>query len=389
MSAAPLAVEETVGLRSDAKAIWSALVNATSTWNELSPEVFRGLDWQTLIEAAEYHGVVPIVCHRVLQSSFAKMLAPEIRDQLRRRLQGDLVRSLPLIGEVSCVVETFGRAGVLIVPYKGPVLAEQLWGDSALRVCDDLDFLVEKRCVEQAGVLLDQFGYSRVSPVAPQLRPALLRNASEERFQHQDSGLLLELQWSPAPRVFAVEYDVEPMWQRLTSIPFAVKSVPAPMPEDLLMLLSIHGWKHNWSRLLWVGDIAQLLRAHDLDWERLHTDCRSQRNVRLLSLALRMVHRVFGLAVPKLFAFDDVALDALATELVDRMTLMNPCGYRDWHRCMLAARDSQLDRARQITKFFVTPGLADYAACKLPAWANPGYRLVRLGRLIFHARKHQ
>jgi len=388
VSAALIDVEQTFTGRSDATSIWDALVNATATWTEVAPELFRNLDWPKLIEEAEYHGVLPVVCQRVLQSSFARTLAPELRDRLRRRFQADLVRSLPLIGEVGRVVGEFERAGVPIIPYKGPVLAEQLWGDPALRVCDDLDFLVEKRSVEEAGVLLDRLGYRRVAPIAPHLRPALLRNASEEQFQHRETGLLLELQWSPAPRVFAVRYDAGAMWNRVGSTSFAGRSVLVPSADDLLILLCIHGWKHNWSRLLWLGDIAQLLRSSDLDWDRLYFDCRSQRNVRLLSLALRMVNRVYGIAVPKRFDFDDPVLDKLVTELVDRMIAIKPCGYRDWHRCMLAARDSQIDRVRQLATFFLTPGLADYATIDLPGWAKGGYRLVRLGRLA-RGRQHE
>jgi len=386
MSAAPIAVESEVGLRGDTFAIWSALVNATASWSELSSGLFRDLDWPKLIEAAEYHGVLPIVCQRVLQSPLPRTMAPEVLDQLRRRFHADLVRSVPLIGKVGRVVEAFDREGLPIIPYKGPVLAQQLWGDPTLRVCDDLDFLVEKRSVEQAGVLLDRLGYRRVSPIARHLQAALLRNASEEQFQHRETGLLLELQWSPAPRVLAVRYGPDQVWRRLMSIPFAGGSALAPSPEDLLMLLSIHGWKHNWNRLLWLGDIAQLLRSSDLDWDRLIHDCRLQRHVRLLSLALRMTNRVYGVTVPEPFAFDDPALDRLVDELVNRMTTISPCSYRDWHRCMLAARDSQIDRMRQMTTFFFTPGLADYDACKLPAWATAGYRLVRLGRLVLHAR---
>ena len=388
MSAALIAVEPEADLRSDATSVWNAIVSATATWKELSSELFRDLDWPKLIEAAEYHGIVPIVCQRVLQSQLSRKLNTEVRERLRRRFQVDLVRGLPLVGEVGRVVEQFERAGVPIIPYKGPVLAEHLWGDPALRVCDDLDFLVEKRNVEEAGVLLDRLGYRRMALIAPHLRSALLRNASEEQFQHRETGLLLELQWSPAPRVFAVRHDAAATWQRLSSTSFVGRSVLVPSAEDLLMLLSIHGWKHNWSRLLWVGDVAQLLRSAELDWDRLMAACRSLRNVRLLSLALRMVDRVYGIAVPSQFGFDDRALDALVTELVDRMIQIKPYGYRDWHRCMLAARDSHLDRARQVATFFFTPGLADYATIDLPSWARGGYRLVRMGRLA-QGRRHE
>ena len=71
------------------------------------------------------------------------------------------------------------------------------------------------------------------------------------------------------------------------------------------MLLSIHGWKHNWGRLIWLGDIAQLMRTSNIDWDRLFSDCTRNRNVRLLALALRMSERVFGTTVPRKFDFLD------------------------------------------------------------------------------------
>lgn len=385
MSAKAVSIQERAAPRAGSMDVFAALINATATWSEIPVAPFQDLDWPTLVQSAEYHGVLPIVCERVLESTVASSLAPEVGSDLRRRFQANLVRALPLESEVIRVVEEFERTGVPIIPYKGPVMAEHLWGNSALRVCDDLDFLVEKRNVERAGELLGRLGYRRVSPVASHLRAALLRNASEEQFQHRETGLLLELQWSPAPSVLAVRCNTERVWRRAVSRPLNGRAVLEPSPEDLLVLLSIHGWKHNWSRLIWVGDIAHLLHAHGLDWDRVYAECREQRNVRLLSLALRMVHRVYALTVPKPFAFRDAGLDRLVVELVERMTAMNPCVYRDWHRCMLAARDSRVDGAKQMASFFLTPGLADYGACRLPGWASGGYRAVRLARLVTNA----
>lgn len=386
MSAPAIAVERNVLARQDATEIWTALVNSTATWNEISTEVFRDLDWQKLTEAAEHHGVFPVLCSRIFQSPVVNSLAAEVRERLRRRSHAYLLRSLPLIDEVLRIVAGFERAGVAVIPYKGPALAEQLWGDATLRVCDDLDFFVEEKAVDQAGEVLDRLDYRRVSPVAPHLRRALVRNASEEQFRHRETGLLVELQWSPAPRVFAIGYDSGAMWKRAVKQSLNGRSVLAPAPEDLLMLLSIHGWKHNWSKLIWVGDVAQLLLSHHFDWDRLFAVSRATGNARLVALALRMANRLFGIVVPKPFDFPDPALDALVSELISHMVSNRLCNYRNWHRYMLAARDSATDRARQITSFLLTPGLGEYATCELPAWASFGYRAVRVGRLLLGGR---
>lgn len=387
MSAVSIAIEPPKTLRSDSNVIWQALVSATATWAEIVPEYFDDIDWAKLILDAEYHGVLPIVARRVLESRLAQAIPLKIKEQLRHSVEASLARGLPLLAEVQRIARAFRAGDVLVIPYKGPVMAEQLWGDAALRECADLDFLIEKKNVDRAGDILDQMGYSQLAPVARHLRPALVKNASEEQFKHRESGLLLELQWSPAPRVFALRFDGGRLWQRTREISCGGELMPAPSPEYLLMLLSIHGWKHNWGRLIWLGDIAQLLRTSQIDWHVVFETCRRDRNLRLLSLALHMSHRVFDTLIPEPFAFRDSALDELVNELVERLRDVQPCGYRDWHRCMLLARDGRWDQMRQLATFFFTPGLADYATCSLPAWASVGYRLIRVGRLLKHPRQ--
>jgi hypothetical protein len=360
VSAAIALAPEISFLRARDEELWTALVNAASTWCEVSPALFADIDWDALIAVARYHGVMPILTQRVLESAIP--LDPATRDKLRRSYQANLIRSLPLADEILRIVTACTDRGIRIIPYKGPVLAESLWGNAALRECADLDFLIEEQNADRAGDLLHSLGYRRVSPLPPHLHQALLRNASEEQFRHRDTGLLLELQWSPAPRVFALNFDAAQFWTRPHQVLFSGHSVLGLSSEDLFMLLAIHGWKHNWERLIWVGDIAQLMRSATLDWDRLLAGSNQASCFRLLSLALRMVDRVFGIAPPHQFVSPDPALDRLAGELQRRMIGCRPCAYLDWHRCMLPARDSPFDRVRQLTTFFAgrPPDIASF-----------------------------
>jgi hypothetical protein len=360
----------------------AALVNATASWNEVDDRLYQSVDWEAFEEAGRYHGVLPLASHHILESSLGRTLSLETRARLRQHCHDNLARSFGFYQELLRIVSAFDRSEIAIMPYKGPAFAEEFWGSFALRECSDLDFLVQPHSVEEAGEALMDLGYRRVIPIAKHLRRALVRNASEEQYRHIDTGLLLELQWSPAPRVFATRFDVDGMWRRAGRLALQGQIATKPAPEDLLLLLAIHGWKHNWSRLIWVADLAQLLRRSDLNWNLILESARRTRNLKVLTLALQVVYLTFNLALPTALAKPEPEIVRVAEMLTRRMFLMQPCKYMDWHRFMLETRDTALDRVNQVARFLLTPGLGEYAACDLPSWCSSGYRAVRLMRVL-------
>ena len=66
----------------------------------------------------------------------------DAREELEGRAQANRLRDLELTGELARLLDRFRRDGIAAVPYKGPVLAAQAYGDVALREFVDLDILV-------------------------------------------------------------------------------------------------------------------------------------------------------------------------------------------------------------------------------------------------------
>lgn len=356
---------------------YRALVDVSSPDRAVDQAQLDTMDWESLFRLARHHSLTPLLAHRLLESRIS--LPSHVRARLRSDFQANMIRNFGLLEETKRILSSWSAEGIRAIPYKGPVLAEQLWGSFALRECSDLDFLVPRSEINCAGEALGRIGYRRVFPVADSLRPNLLRNASEEQFKHPESGILLELQWAPAPRTLAIAFDEDQMWRRATSILVAGEVVSAPHPEDLVALLAIHGWKHNWSKLIWIADLAAVLRCYDINWERIQESaCRSGWK-RILLLGLEMVRRVYG----ALYAdYDDPFLLALAQELEQNLRQAKNNSYLDWHRNMLRARDSRFSQMRQLANFIFTPGLGEYASSALPGWAAPGYRVIRLARVL-------
>ncbi len=181
----------------------------------------RRLDWSEVIRLAEHHGVLPLVAHTLIESGSRKMvpenareLPPEIERSLRSAYEANLRRSLWFTAELARIMQHFERRELRALPYKGPVLAQSLYHDQALRSFSDLDFLISPADFERAKQTL---GRNRISPLcryAPAVERFWLRTGYERSFDGAAGANLVELQWALLPHFYAVDLPVEDLLAR-------------------------------------------------------------------------------------------------------------------------------------------------------------------------------
>ena len=194
----------------------------------------------------------------------------------------------------------------------------------------------------------------------------------------------LELQWGIAPKCFAVDLEIDACWQRAQPSEFGGQPTLAFAAEDLLLILCIHGWKHAWNRLLWVADIARLIRkSTTLDWTALRLRARNSGTDGILLLGLLLAQKLFGVTLPCEIVTETLGATQtarLANESIRYMQTLAQPTYTGWHQYMLGARERRGDQIRHISRFLLTPGIGDWDAVRLPKFVSPLYRLVRLAQ---------
>src|SRR5262249_28128936 len=79
-----------------------------------------------------------------LCGSFSQACPEGIADRLRAFLRVNASRNLLLAHELLRVIDLLGANGIRAIPYKGPLLASQVYGDLGLRLFSDLDILVHE-----------------------------------------------------------------------------------------------------------------------------------------------------------------------------------------------------------------------------------------------------
>jgi hypothetical protein len=336
-------------------------------------EIPADLEWPRFLDLAAAHGLRPLVYWRLREVS------PRVA-ALGEWFQANAQHNLALTAELVRVTTRLRNAGVEAVSFKGPALAAQLHGNVALRESTDIDLFVRAEQVPRVKEVLASLPYRPSQQLTPQQERAFLRSGCELTFDH-DAGFCLDVHWQAAPAHFCARLP-EAVWNRLQALSIAGAELRVFAPEDLLVLLSIHGTKHLWRRLVWVEDVAALARMK-LDWDALWRCAREMRARRMVLLGLRLACELLGAPLPPEVARAASSFDqSVKRIMVDVRRGADPMqvSVAD-HRFLMGLRDSRRDQARYLLGLAFTPAVADWET--LPSSSRvPGlYRLVRVARL--------
>jgi hypothetical protein len=346
------------------------------------------VDWKSVLRLADHHGTLSLLHQNlsrfgglVPSSALASALA-----SLRERYERNVHRSLFLAGELVRILDCVDRIGAEAIPYKGVVLSEVYYGDMALRQSGDMDLFVRKRDVARIRSAVRDLGYTPRMAVPEDAEANYIASGYEWTFDSPAGRNLLELQWALQPRFYAVDYDMDGLFERAVGVTVAGRRVKTPSPEDLLLVLSVHAAKHAWERLIWLCDIAQILKREELNWDLVQARAREFGIERILHVTLLLAKRFLVTHVPEPIEqslLKDRGAQAFADEIAANVAA--GVSYEEeqvsYFRLMMRLRERRVDRLRFLARLTFTPGPGEWEVIRLPRALFPLYRVVRLARL--------
>jgi Uncharacterised nucleotidyltransferase len=261
-----------------------------ATGARLRTALQRDIDWEQVLRTAELQKVTPLL-HAHLSRLQPEHLPPPVAEELRRRARGIARLNLVLVAELQRVLALLEQHGIPAVAFKGAAVALSAYGNLGLRQFGDLDILVRRPDMRKAQELLAQLGY----------RLDQQERGWEYHLVDDRRQLTIDLHERLAPRYYPVVADFESLRSRLTPLPAGGGIVPTLPAEDSLLVLSIHlvkdcrEWKETLSQ---VCDIAELVRAHPPDWDRVLARAASLGGERVFLIALWLARELLDLPLP-------------------------------------------------------------------------------------------
>ena len=301
------------------------------------------------------------------------------------------VWSLRLSTELIRLLDLLARHEIPALPFKGPVLADALYGDIAARESCDLDVLLRRQDLARATrVLLDE-GYRTDLPADETQRAAYLRARYELHFTTPNEAaraggkyggaVPIEIHQAFLPDSYSLRFDYDALWLRLDRQTFCGREVLALGPEDLLLMLCAHGAKHGWTERSGIRDVARLLVvAQDrISWPVVMERARAMGGVRILLLGLLLAADLMDAPVPTdllAMARDDRRVRKLAVE-------EHRCGQL---RFFIRTRERFRDKLMCCARLALTPNEEDYSFVPLPRLLSglyyPLHALRVAGKLV-------
>ncbi|MEP7190974.1 MAG: nucleotidyltransferase family protein, partial [Roseiflexaceae bacterium] len=139
------------------------LACARTTIDQLAADQIKSLlrpniDWEYLTERADLHCVTPLL-NRSLSMVSPDAIPAQALMPIRQRVREIAQSNLHLTGELLRLLTVFDQQSIPIIPFKGPTLAMQAYGDIALRPFGDLDVLIHAQDLMPARELMLAQGY--------------------------------------------------------------------------------------------------------------------------------------------------------------------------------------------------------------------------------------
>jgi hypothetical protein len=345
------------------------------------------LNWDSLLADASCHSVTPLLAKQ-LRAIAGDALSPPQLKQLKDLARVTAVRNLALTAELIAIMDLFRSEGLQAIPYKGPVLAAQAYGDFTLREFEDLDLILRQKDMSEANRLVTSLGYRAKYPWTLSLDAAASLVPGEYCYRNERRHILIELHTERTLRHFPLPPDIGALAERLVSVSLGGHVIETFGPEDGLPLLCIHGSKDFWERLSWITDLAEFVQAHPrLDWDQVIRRAESLRAPRMLHLGLALAIGFFDLPLPgeilRRVKEDEIA-GILAGEIElrifhDGANSLGSAGRFWFRRRMLRGI---FDGWRYSARLAVSPAEEDWEMIRLPRALAPLYVALRPLRLL-------
>ncbi len=253
------------------------------------------LDWPKLLEQADRHGIVPLLYHQ-LQGMPDAGIPEEALAALAHRAREYLVWNLRLHRELIRLLGEFNQAGIPVMPLKGLLLADLLYGDLALRSMSDIDLLVQPEDLAKGEQTLLKAGYIRLLP--PEYEADLYHDSYVIEIE-SGANVQVELHWDLA-KSHTARLDVREVWRSASRVQWEGREIWTMALPDLFLYICFHAVRKGLGPLWRVLDIALAVESFGeiLPWEELVGKIRAAQIRTPVYLSLLQSRELLGAPVP-------------------------------------------------------------------------------------------
>jgi hypothetical protein len=251
------------------------------------------------IMLAQKHGVLPVVYRTLKNFSIKNQPLDSAINSLKQHYLLIAQTNMFMSAELLRLKKLFETNGIVVLVFKGPVLAQQLYGDITQRQYSDLDILIRQSDINKVAQILQSCGYVPIYPLSPTQHKTWYRHAKDMTFIHPSQTTHIDVHWKLMDSDHPIQVSLKEIWEH--PIQIYLKDIPLSTfsNEEMLSYLCIHGSKHLWEKIEWIKDIDSFIRTQSINWDKVKHLMQYSGSEHMIVLGLYLSHLLYATPLPK------------------------------------------------------------------------------------------
>ncbi|MBV8452217.1 MAG: nucleotidyltransferase family protein, partial [Deltaproteobacteria bacterium] len=239
---------------------------------EIRAMLIDGVDWTHFVRTAIRCGLAGLAGHALMRVA-ADLVPDEILEAFLVTIDRTREQNRVLLDTALGVIDALRVRGIEAIPFNGPILAIDAYGDLGLRrLSGHLDLFIRAPDLSRGISCIRSLGYER----------------KKETFRHAD-GSTVTLRTRLVPMVTAIDTDDGGLWRRKQPKMRNGRTVLTLAPEDALLVLAVRGGREGWGNIRRACDVAAFIGSYPgLAWNGLldNAQARACRFMFLLAMSI-------------------------------------------------------------------------------------------------------
>jgi hypothetical protein len=260
--------------------------------------ILTKLDPSILFDTLKRHHLYPLF-HKVWHSLNLSLTPPwnSFSADLKTLVNTNRVQMITKTTVLLKIAKTFGDKHIPMIALKGPALAQQLYGDVALKASLDLDVFIDVADYKLAVKTLVGIGFENAEVpgnLNQRQETYLINNFHHIGFVHGATKVRLELHWALHTNKYTVGYTFEELYQQSGTVLLAGVAVNVPGELHQCIYLMFHGSTHQWKRLDWLCDWTMISQQCSNTCQGLPSEVRRQGLEKIVAQSVELGQLFFG-----------------------------------------------------------------------------------------------
>jgi len=344
------------------------------------------LDWDLIYETSLRHRVFPLL-YRNIKEIPLDYVPGRIVKKFKETYFNNATKSLYFSAFLIKIMNFLQEHDIFVVPFKGPVLAQDIYSNLELRQFSDLDILVSKNDAVAAWCLLIKKGFQSELDLDKGQKYKYVK--AEDHIALTKGNICVELHWEMSGLYLSKPLIIEHVSRELKKILFTNREIPNLCSEHLLVYLCIHGAKHGWGNIEQVCCVAGVIKKN-LDWNLIEGLALKWKCQKMLKLGVFLSWKLLDVDVPDNI-LDQIKKDETISELAQEAVA---CMFKNitnskaknitdrFSSFHIRIRDSLTDKFRYIFRLAFRPTDKEWFYYPVPASLSFLHFFLRPCRLV-------